>query len=498
MSISAVAFDVFGTLVQLEDPWLRRVARGWGVNRQRWAQALRRLALCRSYPSREAFAAALALFLRGRADHALARDIAAAVQRQMEAAKLVPGVLSTLAFLAHRGVRLAIISNLSSAHLELLRGWPIMPLLDVAVCSCEVGVAKPDPAIFAELARRLGLPPSEILVVGDARAADVAGATAAGMPVIEVGTRHVPTASLVGWLPLAGDAPLVPLLAAGMELGLPGGRCRVGRVEPLADAGQGRYNLIAAVELEGALEGERWFAKRFADPAGAYVELEARGVVRRLGLAAPEAVIVDGVEPLLLSRAAPGQPLAGAMDPAVAWQLGGHMAFAYVFANADIRPRNAFLARRPGGEVVLSLIDLEHCFLNLALPTETLAHPHDPVWLSRISLEEAEGRAVRRVLTPKTVLRARTEFFRLEEVSSKVTAALADGFLATWERLRRQGEEIFAHLERRLMEEPFLIVGTRRFRRALARFDVEDMRRRLDRPAEEVLGWMLTPCEHGA
>jgi FMN phosphatase YigB (HAD superfamily) len=48
------------------------------------------------------------------------------------------------------------------------------------VASCEVGRAKPDPEIFVEAARRLGMAPSAILHVGDRWELDVDGALRAG------------------------------------------------------------------------------------------------------------------------------------------------------------------------------------------------------------------------------------------------------------------------------------------------------------------------------
>jgi len=48
------------------------------------------------------------------------------------------------------------------------------------VSSCDCGAAKPDPAIFQEAARRIGLAPGEILHVGDRWELDVEGALRAG------------------------------------------------------------------------------------------------------------------------------------------------------------------------------------------------------------------------------------------------------------------------------------------------------------------------------
>ncbi|MCI4343004.1 MAG: HAD family hydrolase [Thermoplasmata archaeon] len=53
------------------------------------------------------------------------------------------------------------------------------PFLHI-VTSCEVGRAKPAPEIFRDAARRLGLPPHEILHVGDRWELDVEGAQEAG------------------------------------------------------------------------------------------------------------------------------------------------------------------------------------------------------------------------------------------------------------------------------------------------------------------------------
>src|SRR5690606_28805556 len=47
--------------------------------------------------------------------------------------------------------------------------------------ACSFGSAKPDPAIFLAACEGLGLPPVEVLHVGDHPEADVAGAARAGL-----------------------------------------------------------------------------------------------------------------------------------------------------------------------------------------------------------------------------------------------------------------------------------------------------------------------------
>ena len=54
------------------------------------------------------------------------------------------------------------------------------------VTSSEIGVAKPDPDFFAEVARQVGLPPAAVLAVGNDYAKDVVPAKATGMVTVWV------------------------------------------------------------------------------------------------------------------------------------------------------------------------------------------------------------------------------------------------------------------------------------------------------------------------
>lgn len=133
------------------------------------------------------------------------------------------------------------------------------------------------------------------------------------------------------------------------------------------------------------------------------------------------------------------------------------------------------------------LIDFEHCFLNLAIPLERLPAPDDARRLAEVSLSQARILAARQVLTPKTILRARNEFFSWREATGAVKEAFRDGFVQCWRAICQRREELLEKLARRLLEEPFLRVGTWRFRRALAPFDVAEMRERPSKDLDEVV-----------
>jgi putative hydrolase of the HAD superfamily len=93
---------------------------------------------------------------------------------------LFPHIRETLETLKEAGLRVGMVSNTGRTWGRHLR--PIQDRLgigrffDVRVFSDEVGVRKPDPAIFRAALTGLGLPPERVVHVGDDVDADVAGA----------------------------------------------------------------------------------------------------------------------------------------------------------------------------------------------------------------------------------------------------------------------------------------------------------------------------------
>lgn len=98
---------------------------------------------------------------------------------------VLPGVRSFLGLLHSRGVRTAIASASKNAPL-ILEKVRIRPLFDVVVDGNSIVRAKPDPEVFLEAARQLGISPDSCYVFEDA-AAGVEGAIRAGMRVIGIG-----------------------------------------------------------------------------------------------------------------------------------------------------------------------------------------------------------------------------------------------------------------------------------------------------------------------
>lgn len=105
--------------------------------------------------------------------------------------RIYDDVLPALDRLAAQGLRLAVVSNWDERLRAVLRGLALDARFESIVVSCEVGHAKPHPAIFAEATRRLGLPANRILHIGDNPDADLHGARNAGLHALQI-SRSAP------------------------------------------------------------------------------------------------------------------------------------------------------------------------------------------------------------------------------------------------------------------------------------------------------------------
>ena len=88
-----------------------------------------------------------------------------------------------LAGLRSRDLLLGVLSNGCGNVDVLCRDLGYTPYLASVVDSRRVGLSKPDPAIFVHAAATLGVPPHEVLMVGDSFDRDVRPARAVGMRV---------------------------------------------------------------------------------------------------------------------------------------------------------------------------------------------------------------------------------------------------------------------------------------------------------------------------
>ncbi len=491
----AVAFDLYGTLMTLDQPLLHReVPPLFAVPGRRWLALVRSTLLRRPFEDTAAMAAAIAQAL---GKPGLARRCEELLRDEVASARLLAGALATLEFLARRGFRLGLISNLSSAHVAPLESAGLTGLFDAIVLSCRDGVVKPEAEAFRLLCERLGLPAEHVLMVGDSLANDVRAAAAFGMRAARIGEGGegesvLPSVAMLGWRRLAGESPLAPLLLPGMEVESPAGRVLVERLEPVGDDQRGRYNLVCRVTAReaGSTRDITFFAKRYLDPASAPVEALGHRLQAMCGLASCRAVLHGDDEQILLVSAAPGRPLTGPPDIPVAFEIGRQFAFGYVFANADLRPRNMLLDTTTSPPR-LTTIDLEHILLNLAIDVEQLPHSLDPHAIDALPRERLLALVKRRVLSPRTLPRARGEFFDSRAVGEQIRAAFSHGFLAQYEVVQSEKKAILEVVREGAYAPPYLQVGTRSYRRAMASIDVDDLSHRLHEDPRGVLAQLL-------
>lgn len=91
------------------------------------------------------------------------------------------GVGETIERLRGSGVRVAVVSNSDGSVRESLGRAGLLELFEFILDSHEVGVAKPEPAIFLSALDRMGIEPAHAWYIGDSVFHDVHGAKSAGL-----------------------------------------------------------------------------------------------------------------------------------------------------------------------------------------------------------------------------------------------------------------------------------------------------------------------------
>ncbi len=91
-----------------------------------------------------------------------------------------PGTFDLLAELAAGGTRLALLSNAGFDFSSPFRYGPVARFFERIFVSAELGMLKPEPGIYLEVAGQLGITPDEMVFI-DNKQPNVDGATALGI-----------------------------------------------------------------------------------------------------------------------------------------------------------------------------------------------------------------------------------------------------------------------------------------------------------------------------
>jgi putative hydrolase of the HAD superfamily len=137
------------------------------------------------------------------------------LRREFTAAALapLPSAVEAVEVMRTRGYRTGLISDCAEETPLLWSQTPFAPLIEVTVFSCEVGMLKPDPGIYAIACQRLGVEPAACIYVGD-RDEEVVGARKAGMYAVRSLPPHLDTYEARAANRPSWDGPVISSVAA--------------------------------------------------------------------------------------------------------------------------------------------------------------------------------------------------------------------------------------------------------------------------------------------
>lgn len=202
--IRALLIDLFDTLVYLEEEryisWREEMARHMGIPPDEflkiwWSHTSERfLGKIKDIPDMLHIAASH--FKVELSDEK--RDFLARKEREvfLSISHLYPGTREALSEMKKEGFLLALVSNASSNAFAMLEHLDLIPLFDVMVVSCDVGVAKPSEEIYKLALSKLDVSPEECLFIGDGACQELDGAHSAGIRTIRI--IQMPQTSLFG------------------------------------------------------------------------------------------------------------------------------------------------------------------------------------------------------------------------------------------------------------------------------------------------------------
>lgn len=172
--MKAVVFDAFGTLCELRHkkrPFtdLARLC----PDRRKMLEAVMTRPLGLSAAAGEFAPAAIDL-----------ESLEADLNLELDSMCLFSDAMMVLGRLRDAGIKVGIVSNVAKPYANRL--LDIFPVHAEHAWSFEVGCLKPDPRIFSVICAKIGVSPSEAVMVGDTFSVDYLGATAFGMRAIHL------------------------------------------------------------------------------------------------------------------------------------------------------------------------------------------------------------------------------------------------------------------------------------------------------------------------
>lgn len=187
---TTVFFDLFNTLIsvgEVPESVGRFTADILGISHERWNEACFSDAheICQP-TDHEQVLLELATSINPDIPHALIREAAAHRQHRFDYAlrQVREDILQVLLQLKAGGVRLALISNASTAEVAAWSDSPLAEIFDAAIFSCECGLKKPDPGIYRHALEVTGSNEKQSLFIGDGGSNEFIGANQSGLRTV--------------------------------------------------------------------------------------------------------------------------------------------------------------------------------------------------------------------------------------------------------------------------------------------------------------------------
>lgn len=133
-----------------------------------------------------------ALAAQGHADHALAEQLAALFHQERRAGQaLFPETAAMLQEL-HSNYKLGLLTNgAPDLQREKIDMCNLAHYFDAIVVSGELGIGKPDPAVFSSVLNDLAVSPQTAVMVGDSLKRDILGASRSGLKAIWINREGI-------------------------------------------------------------------------------------------------------------------------------------------------------------------------------------------------------------------------------------------------------------------------------------------------------------------
>ncbi|NYZ78224.1 HAD family hydrolase [Candidatus Micrarchaeota archaeon] len=195
--VKGVVFDTYGTLAYFHNfskhsRFFKKIEKTFGIKPKKPAVHLIRYEFYKREQNHAHFLKFYLQFNNCKVDKKTFSSLLKKFEKCSGRTVAYSDVIPTLKILRKKGIKLALNSNINTAHVNEIKSMPFFRFFDAAAFSCEESAVKPEKRIYEITARKLGLKPSEILWVGDQLEVDYLRPIQLGFNAILINRKHKP------------------------------------------------------------------------------------------------------------------------------------------------------------------------------------------------------------------------------------------------------------------------------------------------------------------